>query len=326
MKIFLTGISGFLGSHVAELLASQGHEIYALVRKTSKLHTLQYPIHLVQGELPHLEHLSPTLSQVDAVIHIAGKVKALHSKEFHETNALGTLNLVKACLQAKPKPKIFLYVSTIAVVHPKLNHSDFCSPPEQCLPVSWYGQSKLEGEKALKLLQGQIRTLILRPPVLYGPRDQELLTLFKSIHKGFAPLYGKGSNQLSICYVKDVADCIADLLKHPPNQDEIFCLDDGAIHTWKSLAQTIAKSLNKNILLFPIPSFLFPVGAFFTELYAKLSSRAQIFTLNKIKEMQQTSWVCGYEKLKTQRAWKPKTSLETGAQLSYQFYRDNNWL
>lgn len=326
MKIFLTGISGFLGSHVAEELSKQGHEIFALVRKTSKLNHVNAPFHPIQGSLPHCENLIPTLSQVDAVIHIAGKVKALSEIEFEETNALGSYNLAQTCLKANPKPKIFIYVSTIAVLNPDLDGNDFCIPPDKCHPLSWYGQSKLNGEKALQSLKDKMRVIILRPPVLYGPRDEELFPLFKAIKKGFAPLYGNGSNQLSLCYVKDVADCIAAFLSHPPLQDEIYCLDDGVVHTWKSLATNISESLNKKIRLFPIPSFLFPVGAFFTQLYAKLTSKAQVFTLNKLKEIKQTSWVCGYEKLAKKRGWKPKTNLAQGAQLTYQFYQENKWL
>lgn len=325
MKVFLTGISGFLGSHVAELLTSQGHEVFALVRKTSKLDHLKFPFTRVEGELPHLGDLNSVLSQMDAVIHIAGKVKALSKKEFYETNALGTHQLADACLQAKPCPKLFIYVSSIAVVNPQVDGKDFCIPAKACHPISWYGQSKLEGEKAVQLLENSTRIITLRPPVLYGPRDEELFTLFKSIQHGFAPLYGKGKNQLSICYVKDVASCIADLLEHPPAQDEIYCIDDGSIQTWRSLAQNIADSLSKKVRLLPIPSFLFPVGAFFTELYAKISSKPQIFTKNKIKEMKQDFWVCGFEKLKS-RNWKPQMNLTEGAKLTYKFYKENNWL
>ncbi len=326
MKIFITGISGFLGSHVAETLQQQGHEIFALVRKTSKLNHVNFHFHPIESELPYTENLSTVLAQVDAVIHIAGKVKALSQKEFEETNALGSYNLAQTCLKANPKPKIFIYVSTIAVLNPSLDGNDFCIPPDKCHPLSWYGQSKLNGEKALQCLKDKMRVIILRPPVLYGPRDEELFPLFKAIKRGFAPLYGDGSNQLSLCYVKDVADCIAGFIASPPPQDEIYCLDDGILHTWKSLATTISKSLNKKIYTLPIPSFLFPIGAFFTQLYAKLTSKAQIFTLNKLKEMKQTSWLCGYEKLAKERGWKPKISLEQGAQLTYQFYQENKWL
>ena len=323
MKILLTGISGFLGSHVAALLNHQGHEIFALIRKTSKLDHLSFPFHRIESELPNIENLIPILSQVDVVIHIAGKVKALSQKEFEETNALGTHNLAQACLQANPIPKLFIYISTIAVINPSMDGNDFCIPAERCHPLSWYGQSKLDGEKALQCLKGKMRTLILRPPVLYGPRDQELFTLFKTINRGFAPLYGNGSNKLSLCYVKDVANCVLDLVQKFPTQDEIYCLDDGSIHTWKSLAQNIANNLNKKIYLLPIPRFLFSLGALFTELYAKLSSKAQIFTLNKIKEMKQASWVCGYEKLEKHRGWKPKTSLVNGLEKTIAWFKQN---
>ena len=326
MKVFITGISGFLGSHIAESLHQQGHEIYALLRKTSKRNHLSIPFHPVEGELPHLKHLAPLLSQMDAVVHVAGKIKALSPEEFHETNALGTLNLAKACLQASAKPKIFLYISTIAVIDPIKDGGNFCKSSEECHPISWYGDSKLEGEKSLKILKDQMRIVTLRPPVLYGPRDEEMLTLFKAVHKGFAPLFQKGENELSVCYIKDVADCVISLLENPPEQDEIYCLDDGDKYTWKSLAAQVAQSMNKKISYIPIPAFLFQTGAFFTELYAKIFSKPQIFTRNKIKEMKQKSWVCGSEKLQKTRNWTAKTKLPEGAKITYEFYQKNRWL
>lgn len=328
MKVFLTGITGFLGSHIAEGLHKQGHEIYALVRSkgTSRSAPTNIPFHPIEGSLPNCENLVSILSQVDAMIHVAGKVKALSQEEFEDTNAQGTQNLVKACLKANPKPKIFLYISSIAVFNPSLDGDDFCIPPEKCHPVSWYGASKLKGEKFLQSLEGKIRTLTLRPPVLYGPRDKELLPLFKSIKMGFAPLFGKGDNKLSLCFIKDVADCVVSLVERPPSQDEIFTLDDGVVYTWKSLALSVAKIMNKKTRTISIPPLLFKMGAFFTETFAKMRGKAHIFTGNKIKEMEQTNWVCGYQKLFQIQGWKPKTNFEEGSKITYDFYKTNHWL
>ncbi len=327
MKIFITGISGFLGFHLAEALYQKGHTLYALTRKKSELSHLKHiPFHSVEGSLSHCENLPEIFSQMDAILHTAGKIKALSKKEFEETNTQGTQNLVQAALQASPAPKTFIYVSSIAVLNPSLDGDDFCLASKHCHPLSWYGQSKLGGEIALQGLQGKIRSLILRPPVLYGPRDKELLALFKSIKWGFAPLFGKGNHQLSICYIKDVADCLVDLIQNPPLQDEIYCLDDGSLHTWRTLVEEISKVMEKKARLLSIPASLFQMGALFSEAYGQITSRPQIFTRNKILEMKQKSWICGYQKLFKNRGWKPKVPLREGTQLSYNFYQQNKWL
>jgi len=326
MKIFMTGISGFLGSHAAQALAAQGHELFALARRSSQTSHLDFPFHRIDGELPACEGLEQTLSEMDAVLHVAGKVKALSPADFHATNALGTDNLVQACLRAHPRPRLFLHISTIAVLDPSSEGSDFCLPPSLCHPVSWYGQSKLEGEKALEALRGKIRCITLRPPVLYGPRDRELLPLFKAARWGISPLFGKGENRLSVCHVRDVADCISSLLASPPPQDEIYCLDDGGVHSWKSLAQDVCRAMGKPFRPLRLPPALFKLGAALNDWRARLSGSAQIFTRNKILEMQQPSWVCGHEKLARERAWAPRIPFSEGCRQTYEFYRKEGWL
>lgn len=325
-KVFLTGITGFLGHHVAQALHRQGYEIHALIRQAQKPDSLDIPFHAVQGSLSNCETLTPLLSQMDAVIHLAGKIKAHSPEEFNETNQQGTQNLVHSLLKASPKPLLYVHVSTIAVLGPDVDGSDFCKRPELCHPVSWYGESKRRGEMEVQELAGKMRTVILRPPVLYGPHDKEMFALFKSIQNGIAPLFSDGKNQVSVCYIKDIADCIVSFLDKAPAQDEIYCLDDGSIHDWRSLSNDLAEVIGKTPRFISIPPALFKVGAFFSELYARLSGKAQIFTRNKIKEMEQKSWVCGNEKLRKTRDWKPQYSFKEGAKITYDFYLKNHWL
>lgn len=326
MKVFLTGITGFLGHHVAQSLHAQGHEIYGLVRQPQKMESLPIPFHAISGSLSDCSALPELLSKMDAVIHIAGKIKALNAEEFNETNQLGTRNLLEAVLKASRLPALYVHISTIAVLGQETDGSDFCIAPENCHPLSWYGESKRRGEMEVKALSGKVRSVILRPPVLYGPHDKEMGVLFKAIQRGIAPLYSEGSNKVSICYAQDIADCIVSFLQNPPPQDEIYCLDDGEIHSWRSIAQGIAHAMKKNPFYFPIPAPFFKIAAFFTQTYAQLSGKAQILTLNKIKEMQQKSWVCGHEKLSKTRAWKPRYSFAEGAKITKEFYQKHGWL
>ena len=116
MNIFLTGASGFLGTHTALELTRRGHSLTALVRKTSQVEALRsLPIRWVEGALPESPP-SPTLfEEVDVVVHIAGVVKALSEKEFIRVNSEGTESLVRAILASRRRPKRFIHISTIAV-------------------------------------------------------------------------------------------------------------------------------------------------------------------------------------------------------------------
>ncbi len=327
MKIFLTGATGFLGSHTARLLARK-HHLTALVRKTSSKAALQdTKIRFFEGHLEDSSHLISGLEGQDIVVHIAGAVKALNREDFFRVNTEGTKNLIHAVLKCKNRPKFFLHISTIAVLNPEKDGNDFCISPEKCSPLSLYGQSKLAGEKQLRLLDGAVPFATLRPPILYGPWDQELLPLFKAIQRwGIAPVYQKGENQFSICYIENIAQAILQLIENPPTSSSIFCLDDGAKHSWRSFAQALSKVIGKKANLLSIPRPLFHGAAYLSTLYSAITRNPSAFSSDKLLEIKQKSWVCGFKNLNQTTHWMPQTPLEQGLQKTLEFYRNQGWL
>jgi len=174
---------------------------------------------------------------------------------------------------------------------------------------------------ALKELQGKVRNLVLRPPLLYGPRDLELLPMLRAIKLGFVPLYRKGNNQFSICYISDVVRAIGDLAESSPPSDEILCIDDGEIYTWKSFAQAVGSELKKTPLLLPIPAPIYYGAAMLSGFWAKLRKKPVVFTTDKIQEMNQKNWVCGHKKLKDLTGWQPSIKVHDGFKKTLQYYQ-----
>src|SRR5262245_2460229 len=115
MKVLVTGATGFLGSHVADLLCERGHEVRALVRKTSDTRRLKgRGSELVIGSLEQGDGLEDAVRDVDGIVHAAGVVKARSPEEFHEVNAGGTARLLDAVRRVRPKIRRFVYVSSLA--------------------------------------------------------------------------------------------------------------------------------------------------------------------------------------------------------------------
>lgn len=326
MRVFLTGGTGFLGQHVAQQLLERGHQVLALARKPERAKRLEtLGAKIILGTLPQTKDLQEALRDIDAVIHVAGVVKALSAQDFLHVNRDGAAYLVQEILKMKTLPKRFIHISTIAVNNPKIN-PDFCQPAKDCKALTYYGESKRQGELALDPLKNKVPVSTLRPPVLYGPYDTELLSLFKSIQHGIAPLLQNGARELSICFGPDVADAIVRMTEHPIPLRGIYCLDDGHTHTWRSLSEAIAKVLNKQPYYLKIPKTCFRISGTLSTSLAKLTGRPQIFTLNKLKEMFSPRWVCGFEKLNQELHWQPSTNLTTGMQNTLEFYRQENWL
>src|SRR5436305_3362844 len=119
VKIFLTGGSGFLGSFVAEQLAAEGHVVRALVRPRSDKRALEKlpGIEFAAGAIEDRASLGPAIDGVDAVIHVAGIVKARKPADFFAVNTQGTKNLLEAAL-ARGGVKRFVYVSSLAAIGP----------------------------------------------------------------------------------------------------------------------------------------------------------------------------------------------------------------
>lgn len=207
MKVFITGGAGFLGSHIIDKLLSEGHEITSYSRG-------DYPdlkekgVNTVQGSLSDLEKLSKACEGHDAFFHTASKV-AMWGKtsDFIETNFVGTQNALKACKRAGIKT--FIYTSTPSVVFGKesLKGVDEKTPyPEQS--YSRYGASKARAEKwVLEQNSDEVKTISLRPHLIFGPRDKNLIPrLVEAAKKNKLKMVGEGKNKVDVLYVENAAD------------------------------------------------------------------------------------------------------------------------
>lgn len=326
MKIFLTGGTGFLGSHVAEKLVEDGHEVRALVRKSSKTaHLEALGVERVEASLETGEGLAEALEGCEGVIHCAGIVKARSQTEFFQVNEGGTRTLMEAVLIAAPDLKRFVHISSLEAQGPSPTAEEDTSRGE-AHPVTHYGESKLAAEKVVLQQADRLPVTILRPTAIYGPRDVEMFAFFQFVSRGLMPLMGGGQNRVTVVYGPDAADAIVKTLLTDHPSGTTHYLTDGKSYTWGEMGETLLLALGKKrALRLSLPVWLFRFLALFSEGWGKVTGKAVMLTRNKVNALE-GHWLCSPASLEEAVGWKPAADWSAGVPLTVDWYRKEKWL
>jgi nucleoside-diphosphate-sugar epimerase len=324
MDVFVTGGTGFVGSHVVDRLIEVGHEPLCLVRETSDTeHLEEIGAEAYVGSLGDVEGLRAAVEEVDAVVHIAGVIKVREPREFYEINGESTAELVKMTADAAPDLDRFVYISSIAARGPGFDPDETGTNGE---PVSHYGRSKLLGDKGVRGVADELPVTIFRPPPVYGPRDHEMFKLFQGAKYRVAPMYGRGEGRTSVIHVFDLARAVERRLEVDHETGSIFHIDDGDHYTQAELVEICGDVLGTCPLKVPVPGVLFKVAASVNETVASLRGEAAIFTRDKVAEMEKDAWVCGNRRLRDKLGWEPEWSIEEGTEQTAEWYREHDWI
>lgn len=328
MTVLLSGGSGFLGSHIAEQLSRAGRPVRALVRKssdTSFLGKLE-GVELCYASMSDREALTEAARGCTAVVHCAGLVKARTEDEFNSVNVGGTEHMLAAARSIGGALQRFVHVSSGTVTGPsdaQGNPVSVDSPPR---PLTAYARSKRAAERAVLAQRDELPVTILRPPAIYGPRDREILAIFKAVNLRLLPYMGSPQNKLSLIHGADCgAACIAAIDADVPS-GSLFALSDGEVHCFQDLFDAIEEALGKRAWLrVPLPERLVRTVALANEVYGSLADKAVMLTRDKCNELF-NQWVCepggAFEAL----GWRPAIAIRAGIKETAQWYRDNGWL
>jgi 2-alkyl-3-oxoalkanoate reductase len=314
---------------VAEGLAALGHTVRALVRPRSDKKILERlpDVEFVPGAIEDRPSLDAAVRGIDAVIHVAGLVKARSPTEFYAVNTEGTKNLLAAALANATGLRRFVYVSSLAAVGPSEDGkpiADDATPR----PVTHYGRSKLVAEQAVLAAKDRVPVTVIRPPLIYGPRDKETLAFFTSVKNGVLPMTGDGRNTLSVVYGRDcAAACVRAAVNDGVPSGRAYFVDDGDVLVWREALEAIEKALGKRAFVrFGLPLGVVKVAAAATQLYGKLTNTAQMLTLDKVRELRQRHWVCEGKGAREELGWSPRVRWSEGVAETVEWYRKAGWL
>jgi nucleoside-diphosphate-sugar epimerase len=321
MKALVTGATGFVGSHLVEALVRRGYAVTALVRSPGKASLLNaLGVTQVQGDLEHRAALREAAAGQEVIFHVAGLIAARDEVEFLRGNRDGTANLLEAAT-AGGSPR-FVLVSSMAAGGPSPRGTplDGSEPPA---PVTQYGRSKLAGEEVVRA--GSLPWTIVRPPMVYGPRDREVLKVFK-LAGAFTPVFGDGSQELSAIYGPDLAESLiaAGTAAGTVNRTYYACHPE--VFQSGDFVRKVGATMGRSVRVIPLPRWL-AVGALsLTGTAARLAGRATILTTDKAHEFFQPAWTGDPTPLMRDSGWTPTHDLDTGLAATAAWYREQGWL
>jgi nucleoside-diphosphate-sugar epimerase len=278
--ILITGATGFIGSRLAARLTADGVPFRRLVRDPKK-------------------RVAETDTGVDTIYHLAGVTKAFAKSDYDHGNVIFTQNLLEACVRRPPGR--FVHVSSLAAAN----------------PVSAYGASKLAGEGLVRRSPIADRAVIIRPPVVYGPGDRDVLQFFRAVAAGWIV---NPSQRVSIIHVDDLVDALIFAASIAPGT---YCVSNPEPVDWRQLGELAARLMGRKARPVSLPDWAMWLAAIGSESMGRITGKPSIFSRDKLKEARQPQWICDPA---SNLAFEPRVSLEEGVAQTLAWYKDSGWL
>lgn len=294
----ITGATGFVGQAVLDAALAQGMRVRALARRAQ---ADRDGIEWIAGDLGDADALDRLVAGADAVIHIAGAVNVPTREDFAAANIAGTQSVIDAATRAGITR--FVHVSSLAAREPGLSN---------------YGWSKAGAEDAVHA--SALDWTIVRPPAIYGPRDSDMLELFRMAQRGYVLLPPPG--RASIIHVEDLARVLL-ALAGVAGKQETCEPDDGAPLAHRDLARAIGRAVGRRVLTLSAPAPLLRLAGRGDRLVRGAKAK---LTPDRAAYMTHPDWTANPAMAPDPALWMPAISLDAGLAETARWYREAGWL
>lgn len=284
MRVLVTGATGFVGRELVNVLLAKGYQVSALVRHNSSLpdsvrqveikdlavliednnshhkKSQQIEADKTSDDSPHEFLLNELLQDIDVVIHLAARVHSMNDEStepmvaFRQMNTEVTLCLARHAADAGVRR--FLFLSTIKVNGEQTNLDAPFSEKDVCKPKGFYSISKREAELGLIDIAQEtgIETVIIRPPLIYGPGVKgNFASIMRWIDFGIPLPLGAVKNQRSLLALDNLVDFLTVCITHPDAANQIFLISDGEDVSTPELLKRLAAMMQTKARLLPVP-------------------------------------------------------------------------
>jgi nucleoside-diphosphate-sugar epimerase len=316
---------------------AQGDEVTCLVRKTSQVDRLRsLDTRLGYGDVTDPGSLPALVAGCQAVYHLAGCNKAFRVGQFYKVNEQGGRNVVRACA-GQSTPPVVVWVSSLAAAGPALN-GQLRTEADLPVQVSHYGRSKRAGEQAAEEFADRVPTTVVRPPMVFGESDWQILAMFKPVARfGVHVVPGLGRDRFSLIHVADLVSLLI-LAAERGTRLKPAGKDDSSSQgyyfaacpehpTYAQLGRMIGTALGRRrVLVLPAPHRATWVVAVVAEAISRVYRRPFSFNLDKAREARAGSWLCSPQRAVDELGFSVAAPLADRLRQTAQWYRENGWL
>jgi len=279
LRIFVTGVTGFIGQNLVENLSSKGYSVIGLTRQEtirSKPSVYEFlkskNVDVIYGDLLDYKGLLGILRRMSntslCVIHLAGIIDAKKLDLYNEVNVKGTRNLLNAILESKVDIKQIIHMSTAAIYGPSHLTKQITEEMDEYRPETYYEKSKLESENIARehLKKYGLPVTILRPVHVYGPLkvDHLILKMIKNVMRGL--VIAPQPLAMDLVYVKNLTQAIVSCIKESRRTvGQTYIITDGRNYSTDDVIRSLSSIFRKRVHILRVPNFALRTYSLFSK-------------------------------------------------------------
>lgn len=302
-----------MGSALAKALLAKGFAVRIITRGRPS-QSLPQAVY-AEADFSDVESLKRALEGSDAVVHLAAALFCRSKDAFLNANATGTANLTSAA-QATPSVKRFIYLSSLAAGGPAGNNSPKTEAQPDA-PVSYYGMSKLEGEKHVKEFKGG-PFVILRPPIIYGRKNSGFSKIAEYVRKGVMVNAGSAAGRFSFIYLNDLVRALIETLETEKFNGGTFYVCENSSYVWRDFIAMLASGMGvKMPLMISLPPWAIYAVGWLYEAASYLAGATPVMNRDKAREAPGPNWTASPALWEKTSGWSNWTPLAEGIRKTF---------
>jgi len=312
-SVLITGAGGFIGRALCAKILVEGRQVRGTFRSESNVSRLSDGVEGVSiRSIDSDTKWDDALAGIDTVVHLAARVHVMDDSssdpltEYRKVNVEGTKCLAVASANAGVKR--FIFISSIKV---NGEGKDVAyTEDDEVSPQDYYGVTKWEAEQELHKISDKtdLETVILRPPLVYGPGVKANFLRLVNLVKFRIPLpLGCIKNRRSLIYIANLVDAIITCMTNPNAAGKTYLVSDGEDVSTPELIRRIGAAFRRRALLLPVPVRIMRLAGRITGKYDEVERLVGSLTVD-------------ISKIRKELEWKPPYTMEHGLRETAKWY------